>query len=96
MAVHVHGIESLVVVVAKSLIWCFMPEIFTAYAITLGWAVTGSVGMAIGIVLALKIFDLSTPKVDEWQKISEGNMAVAVVISSFIVSVALVIAAAVR
>jgi uncharacterized membrane protein YjfL (UPF0719 family) len=73
-----------------------MSDIFVAYLITFGWAITGSVGMALGIVIAVKIFDLSTPKVDEWKLIEEGNIAAAIVVASLILSVAIVIAAAVR
>jgi hypothetical protein len=42
-------------------------DIFTAYLITFGWAIVGSVGMGVGIVIALKLFDLSTPRLDEWE-----------------------------
>lgn len=69
--------------------------IFEAYLITFGWAVVGSVAMAVGLVIAIKIFDLATTKIDEWEEISKGNMAVAVVIASVILSVGYVIGAAI-
>ena len=37
-----------------------MSEIFTAYLVTFGWAIVGSISMGIGIIIALKLFDLST------------------------------------
>ncbi len=70
-------------------------DIWIAYLITFGWAIVGSVSMAIGIVIALKIFDLATPQIDEWKLIGEGNLAVAIVISTIVASVALVIAASI-
>ncbi len=71
-------------------------SIWTAYAITFGWALTGSVSMAVGIIAALKIFDLSTPNVDEWQLVKEGNIPIAIVLSSIILSLGYVIGACVR
>jgi uncharacterized membrane protein YjfL (UPF0719 family) len=71
-------------------------EIFIAYLITFGWAIVGSVGMGIGIIIALKLFDLSTPRVDEWELIKQGNVAMAIVLAAIIVAVGLVIAGAIH
>ncbi len=71
-------------------------DIFTAYLITIGWAIVGSVGMGIGIVIALKMFDLSTPKVDEWEMIKQGNIAMAIVLAAVIVAVGIVVAGAIH
>jgi uncharacterized membrane protein YjfL (UPF0719 family) len=73
-----------------------MAEIFKAYAITFGWAIVGSVGMGIGIIIALKMFTLSTRKVDEWELIKQGNMPMAVILASVIIALGIVIAAAVH
>ena len=73
-----------------------MPEIFTAYLVTFGWAIVGSVSMGIGIILALKLFTLSTRDVDEWKLIKEGNMAMALVLASIVIALGIVIAAAVH
>lgn len=70
-----------------------MPEIIYAYLVTFGWAIVGSVGMGCGIIIALKMFDLATSKVDEWELIKQGNMAMAVVLASVIVSLGIVVAA---
>jgi uncharacterized membrane protein YjfL (UPF0719 family) len=70
--------------------------ILTAYLITFGWAVVGSMAMGIGIIIALKLFDLSTPKVDEWEEIKKGNMAMAVVIAAIVISLGIVIAGAIH
>jgi uncharacterized membrane protein YjfL (UPF0719 family) len=71
-------------------------EILTAYLITFGWALVGSVSMAIGIIIALKMFDLSTPKVDEWELVKQGNIPIAIIFGSIILSLGYVIAACVR
>lgn len=73
-----------------------MSEIAISYLITFGWALIGSISMAIGIVIALRIFDLSTAKVDEWELIKAGNIPMGMIFSSIILSLGYVIAACVR
>ena len=73
-----------------------MPEILRAYLITFGWAIIGSISMGIGIIIALKLFNISTPKVDEWELIKNGNIAMAIIMAAFVVSLGLVIASAVH
>ncbi len=73
-----------------------MSDVLAHYLITFGWALTGSIAMGIGIVIAIKLFELSTRNVDEWQLIKEGNMAMAVIIAAIILALAIVIAASIR
>ena len=73
-----------------------MPEILRAYLITFGWAIVGSVSMGLGIIIALKMFTISTRKVDEWALINKGNIAMAIVLASIVISLGLVIASAVH
>ena len=71
-------------------------EVFRAYAVTFGWAIVGSIAMGLGIIIALKMFTLSTKKVDEWELIRQGNLPMAMILSSIIISLGIVIASAVR
>lgn len=73
-----------------------MEEVFRAYAVTFGWAIVGSISMGIGIIIALKLFTLSTRKVDEWELIRQGNLAMAIILASIIVALGIVIASAVH
>jgi uncharacterized membrane protein YjfL (UPF0719 family) len=73
-----------------------MPRILEAYAITFGWAVVGSIAMGLGIIITLKLFCLSTRKVDEWELIKQGNMAMAVILAAVIISLGIVISAAIH
>lgn len=73
-----------------------MPDIFTAYLITFGWAIVGSLSMGIGILLTLKIFAFSTQEVDEWSLVKQGNIPIAVILAAVIISLGLVVASAVR
>lgn len=71
-------------------------EIFVAYLVTFGWAIVGSVSMGLGIIIALKLFDLSTRKVDEWELIRQGNIAMAIIMAAIIISLGIVISAAIH
>ena len=73
-----------------------MHQVFTAYLITIGWALVGSVSMAAGIAIALKLFDLSTPKIDEWQLIKENNIPMGIIFASVILALGYVIGNCVR
>ncbi|MDB4863542.1 DUF350 domain-containing protein [Pirellulaceae bacterium] len=73
-----------------------MNEIFTAYLITAGWALVGSISVGVGIIVALKLFTLSTRDVDEWKLIKEGNMPMAIILASVVISLGLVISAAIQ
>ena len=73
-----------------------MQEILRAYAITFGWAIVGSISMGLGIIIALKMFTLTTRKIDEWELIKQGNLAMAIILASIVVSLGIVIAAAIH
>lgn len=65
-------------------------EIFREYLITLGWALTGSISMALALGIGLKIYDFLTP-INEWEEIKKGNIGAAIILSSVIISFAIVI-----
>ena len=73
-----------------------MPQIVTAYLVTIGWALVGSISMGVGIIITLKLFDLSTKNVDEWELIKQGNIPMAIILASVILSLGLVVAAAIQ
>jgi uncharacterized membrane protein YjfL (UPF0719 family) len=73
-----------------------VPEIFTAYLITFGWAIVGSVSMGIGIIITLKLFDLSTRNVDERELIKQGNIPMAMILASVIIALGVVVSAAIH
>jgi uncharacterized membrane protein YjfL (UPF0719 family) len=64
--------------------------------VTFGWAIVGSTSMGVGIIIALKLFDLSTPNVDEWDLIRQGNISMAIVLAAVIISLGLVVASAIH
>ena len=73
-----------------------MENILFAYLITFGWAIVGSVAMGVGIIITLKLFDLSTRGVDEWELIRQGNIPMAIVLASVIISLGIVVSATIH
>lgn len=72
------------------------PSIWTAYLITFGWAIVGSLAMGIGIIIALKLFALSTRNLDEWELVSQGNIPIAIILASVIIALGIVVSAAIH
>lgn len=73
-----------------------MDSIFTAYLITFGWTLVGSVGMGFGIIITIKLFDLSTRDVDEWELVKQGNIPIAIILAAVIVSLGMVVSSAIH
>jgi len=73
-----------------------MTELFTAYAVTFGWAIVGSLSMGIGLVVSLKVFTWLNRGVDEWKLIREGSIPMAIVLAAVVIAAGIVVAAAIR
>ncbi|WP_417379484.1 DUF350 domain-containing protein [Gimesia sp.] len=73
-----------------------MSGIWMAYLITFGWALVGSVSMGLGIIIAIKMFDLSTKDVDEWELVKQGNIPIAIILASMIISLGIVVSSAIH
>ena len=67
-------------------------DILRAYLITFGWAVVGSVSMGVGIIITLKMFALSTRRLDEWEEVKKNNTAVAIILAAVILALGYVVA----
>lgn len=65
-------------------------NIFYEYFITLGWALTGAISMALALGVGLKIYDWLTP-IDEWEEIRKGNIGVSIIVASVVIAFAIVI-----
>lgn len=65
-------------------------SIFKEYLIMVGWAIAGGISMAIILPIVLKIFSAINP-IDEWDEVKKGNLGVAIILASVIISTALVI-----
>jgi|TARA_B100000131_G_C17648704_1_gene423209 uncharacterized membrane protein YjfL (UPF0719 family) len=65
--------------------------LLTQYGRAVGWSITAAVGFAFGIGIALKVFDMLSTDIDEWEEIKKGNMGVALIFISLIVMVGLLV-----
>jgi uncharacterized membrane protein YjfL (UPF0719 family) len=57
------------------------------------WAIVAAICFAIIIPIVLKLYNLLTPGVDEMEELKKGNVAVAIVLLGFILSMTLVVIA---
>ena len=63
------------------------PEFGTAVGISLAFGLIGIVLLIAGF----KLFDMLTPKLDLEAELAKGNMAVAIVVGSMLVSIGLIV-----
>jgi len=61
------------------------------FARSFGWAVVAAISFAFAMGLAIKVFDLLSKNIDEWEEIRKGNWGVAIIIAAMILSVGLVL-----
>ena len=62
-----------------------------AYLQTIGWALTGGVGMGLGLIVALKTFTFLTRDVDEWALVKSGNVPMGIILGAVVLGTSLVI-----
>jgi hypothetical protein len=62
----------------------------------IGWAVSGGIGMGLGLVISLKVFTVLTREVDEWAEVKKGNLGMSLILSAVILGTSLVIMLSVR
>jgi hypothetical protein len=65
--------------------------LFRTYAITIGWAITGGIGMGLGLLIALKTFTFLTKDVDEWALVKAGNVPMGIILGAVVLGTSLVI-----
>lgn len=58
---------------------------------SMGWAVVAAVSFAFAMALAIKVFDALSKDIDEWEEIKKGNIGVALILVSMILSVGLLL-----
>ncbi len=67
-------------------------ELVLSYLGTLGFAMIGAISMGVGLGVALKIFTMLTPDIDEMEELKKGNISVAIVVAAVIISMGAVVA----
>ena len=58
------------------------------------YGISGAVVMGIALGILIKIWDRLTP-IDDWEELKKGNIAVAIVTAAVILSLAIIVAAAI-
>ena len=61
------------------------------YVRAIGWTISASIGFAIGVAIALWIFDLISKDINEWEEIKKGNIGVSLIFVSLIVMIGLIV-----
>ncbi len=61
------------------------------FARSFGWAIVAAISFAFAMGLAIKVFDLLSKDINEWEEIKKGNWGVAVILASMILSVGIVL-----
>ena len=61
------------------------------YLRAIGWALAASIGFAIGISIALTVFDKMTPHINQWSEVKAGNYGAALIITSIIIMSGLIV-----
>lgn len=68
-----------------------METLLQEFARTFGWSIVAALCMGLGTGLAIKLFDVMTPGVDEMQELKNGNTAVATVLAAVVLATGFVI-----
>jgi len=55
------------------------------------WSLVAAIGFAGAIAIGFRVLNVLTPGLNEWQELKNGNLAVGILWSSFVIAVALVV-----
>lgn len=61
------------------------------FAKSFGWAIVAAISFAFAMGLAIKVFDLLSRDIDEWEEIKKGNWGVAMIFTAMILAVGIVL-----
>ncbi|OGI07811.1 MAG: hypothetical protein A2Y40_07175 [Candidatus Margulisbacteria bacterium GWF2_35_9] len=61
------------------------------WIMNLGWILVASLGFGLGTGIAIKIFDLISTDINEWEEVKKGNMGVVAILVSIIVMVGIIV-----
>jgi len=61
------------------------------YLRAIGWAIVASIGILIGVSIAVISFNKLSKEIDEWQEIKNGNIGVALIEGALIVMIGVIV-----
>jgi len=68
-------------------------RILTNMLLAIAWAVVGGISFAVVITIGFRLFRALNPGLNEIEELKKGNMAVAMVLAAFLISLAAVVVA---
>lgn len=57
----------------------------------IGWAFVASIAMSLALGMLMFVWDRMTPRLDEWEELKKGNVAVAIVMAAVILAFGFVV-----
>jgi uncharacterized membrane protein YjfL (UPF0719 family) len=70
-----------------------LTRILINMALAIVWAVVAGISFAIVIPIGIRLFNALTPGLDEIEELKKGNLAVALVFATFIISLTAIVVA---
>ena len=62
----------------------------TQMVLAVAWVLVGGIALGLCIPVTFKIFDAATPGLEEMKELEKGNMAVAIVLASVVITLGIV------
>ena len=66
-------------------------DLLVKWGVALGWIIVASIGFAFGVGISIKVFDLLTKNIDEWEEVKKKNWVVGMILVALIVMIGLII-----
>ncbi|MDD5457231.1 MAG: hypothetical protein PHV30_09375 [Candidatus Margulisbacteria bacterium] len=66
-------------------------DLLVKWGVSLGWIVVASIGFAFGVGVSIKVFDLLTKDINEWEEVKKMNWVVGMILTALIVMIGLII-----
>ena len=66
-------------------------DLLIKWGVALGWIVVASIGFAFGVGISIKVFDLLTKDINEWEEVKKLNWVVGMILTALIVMIGLII-----
>ena len=73
-----------------------MSRLLLDWAVTVGWALVGSLAMAVSFFVFVKLFDLFTRSLDEFEELKKNNLAVGIFMAGLLIGFAIIVSTAMK
>ena len=73
-----------------------MSRLLLDWAVTVGWALVGSLAMAASFFVFVKLFDLFTRDLNEFEELKKNNLAVGIFMAGLLIGFAIIVSTAMK